>query len=365
MSIPPSDERAKGVVSTTPGASEQAPSSARETPPIDVCIVTFDSAGDLPGCLASIEALTHRPLAVQIVDCASRDTSIEIARRFAAATSLPTTVVPLERNLGFAGGMNEALARGTAPWVLLLNPDARPAPDYLDRLLDASAASANGSRGVGAATGRLLRLAADGERQLLDACGMRLTLTWRHLDRGSGRADRGQHGARVRVFGATGAASLFRREALEDVAIDGRIFDDWFHSFREDAELCFRLQERGWDVIYEPLASAAHRRQVAPGRRRELAPEINFHSLKNRYLLRVYHQTPANLVATLPFTLFRDLIALCYVLLRERRSLAAYGWLWSHRRALYQRRRRIQERKTRSVEPWFLREALDVERRSA
>ncbi|HVR29506.1 MAG TPA: glycosyltransferase [Thermoanaerobaculia bacterium] len=332
---------------------------------IDVCIVTFDSADDLAGCLESVEALTHRPLAVQVVDCASRDGSLAIARRFAAATSLPITVVALERNLGFAGGMNAALARGTAPWVLLLNPDARPAPDYLDRLLDASAAAGNGARGVGAATGRLSRLVAGGERPRLDACGMKLTLTWRHLDRGSGRPDRGQHRTRARVFGATGAASLFRREALEDVAIDGRVFDDWFHSFREDAELCFRLQERGWDVVYEPLAAAQHRRRVAPGRRRELEPEINFHSLKNRYLLRVYHQTPANLVATLPFTLFRDLVALGYVLLRERRSLSAYGWLWRNRHALYERRRRIQGRRTRSIEPWFVRAAVTDHRSSS
>jgi GT2 family glycosyltransferase len=338
-------------------------------PPIDVCIVTYDSAGDLEPCLRSVEALAHRPLAIQVVDCASVDSSVEIARRFAAESTLETTVVRLERNAGFAGGMNEALAHGHAPWALLLNPDARPAPDYLDRLLEACASSPaarNGTRGVGAATGRLSRLASDGEPPRLDACGMRLTLTWRHLDRASGRLDRGQHATRASVFGATGAASLFRRAALEDVAIGGRVFDDWFHSFREDAELCFRLQERGWDVVYEPRAQATHRRRVAPGRRRELAPAINFHSLKNRYLLRLYHQTPRNLLATLPFTLFRDAMALGWVLLRERDSLPAYGWLWRNRSALYERRRVIQSRKTHSIEQWFVRDALtgDGEERS-
>jgi GT2 family glycosyltransferase len=217
---------------------------------------------------------------------------------------------------------------------------------------------------VGALTGRLVRSADNGDRPVLDACGMRLTLTWRHLDRGSGHVDRGQLPARARVFGATGAASLFRRAALEDVAIGGRIFDDWFHSYREDAELCFRLQERGWDVVYEPLARATHRRRVVPGRRRELAPEINFHSLKNRYLLRVYHQTPWNLAATLPFTLFRDVLAMGWVLLCERDSLPAYGWLWRNRRALLDRRRLIQERKTRSIESWFFLRSEVVDARS-
>ena len=325
-------------------------------PAVDVCVVTFESAGDLAGCLEAIQALEHRPLSLQIADCASSDQSVAIARRFADTTDIPTVVAALERNLGFAGGMNEALARGSAPWALLLNPDARPRPDYLEHLLRAGGeAGAPGSRGVGAATGRLVRETAAGEPPTIDACGMRLTLTWRHLDRGSGEPDRGQHARRARVFGATGAASLFRRQALEDVAIGGRIFDDGFHSFREDAELCFRLQERGWDVVYEPRAVATHRRRVAPGRRRELAPEINFHSLKNRYLLRTYHQTPANLVATLPCTLFRDALALGYVVLRERDSLGAYRWLWRNRRALLERRRLIQARKVRSIERWFVR----------
>jgi GT2 family glycosyltransferase len=324
--------------------------------PIDVCVVTWNSAADLDGCLEAVEALDHRPLKLWIVDCASGDESVAIARRFAARSAVPIGVVALDRNLGFAGGMNEAIQRGRAPWVLLLNPDARPAPDYVDRLLHATDEGAsNGARGVGAATGRLLRGADNGDRPVLDACGMRLTLTWRHLDRGSGHADRGQLPARARVFGATGAASLFRRAALEDVAIGGRVFDDWFHSYREDAELCFRLQERGWDVIYEPHARATHRRRVLPARRSELPPEINFHSLKNRYLLRVYHQTVLNLAATLPFTLFRDALAMGWVLLRERDSLPAYGWLWRNRRALLDRRRLIQNRKTRSIESWFLR----------
>jgi GT2 family glycosyltransferase len=324
--------------------------------PIDVCIVTWNDARDLESCLENLTAC-ERPLHVIVVDCASADDSVEIARRFASRSPLPITVVPLEHNVGYSGGMNEALRHGCAPWALMLNPDAAPAPDYLDRLLAAVAeVEATTRHRIGAATGRLMRTpTGDGERPLLDACGMQLTFTWRHLDRGSGRADAGQFGRRALVFGATGAASLFRREAIDDVAIGGRAFDEWFHTWREDAELCFRLQERGWDVLYEPAARAVHRRLVVPGRRRKVSAATNFHSLKNRYLIRAYHQTPANMVATLPFSLYRDLLALGWVLLGERASLPAYGWLWRNRRALLERRRLIQARKTRSIEGWFLR----------
>jgi GT2 family glycosyltransferase len=311
---------------------------------VAVCIVTFDSAPDLPGCLESVGRLDHRPLEIVIVDNASRDGSLEIARRHAPA-DIPLEAVASPENVGFADGMNAAFARTQAPFVLTLNADARPSPDYMTRLL--ARADQPGMK-VGAVTGRLVRPSGE-----LDACGMRLTSNWRHLDRGSGEPDRGQLSTPERVFGASGAASLFRREALDDVAIEGEIFDPRFHSFREDAELCFRLRERGWEVLYEPAAVCEHRRFNLPERRSGMPAEVNRHSLKNRYLLRLYHQTGGNVVRTLVPTLARDLGALAYVLLRERSSLAAYSWLWRNRRDLLRRRRIIQGRKKVNVDRWF------------
>ncbi len=194
----------------------------------------------------------------------------------------------------------------------------------------------------------------------LDACGMRLSWTWRHFDRGSGEPDGGQYAAAERVFGATGAATLWRRAALDDVALAGEIFDERYHSFREDAELAFRLRERGWEILYEPAAVATHRRRVLPERRSALPPAVNLHSLKNRYLLRIDHQTAANFLWTLPATLTRDLAALAWVLLRERTSLPAYAWLWQRRRELARHRRLVQQRRTvpaRAIGRWFMRSA--------
>jgi GT2 family glycosyltransferase len=192
---------------------------------------------------------------------------------------------------------------------------------------------------------------------------MHLTLTWRHLDRGSEEPDRGQWSRPERVFGATGAAALFRRVALDDVAVDGEVLLEEFHSFREDAELAFRLRERGWEILYEPAARAVHRRTSLPRRRRAMPPEVNRHSLKNRYLLRAYHQTPPNLLLTLPWAATRDLGALAYVMLFERSSLAAYRWLWENRHHIVARRRAIQGRRTVprwQVDRWFWRQGAPL-----
>jgi GT2 family glycosyltransferase len=318
---------------------------------VTIAIVTFNSAADLPGCLATVAALEMAPREVVVVDCASSDKSLEVAGAF--SDRLPLTIHALGENRGFAGGMNAAFRASTQPFFLTLNPDARPRPDFLTWLLD----RADNDQRIGAVTPRLIRPPDAAGQVRLDACGMRLTKAWRHLDRGSGDIDRGQYSQGERVFGGTGAATLFRRKALEDVAFaDGAIFDPLFHSYREDAELAFRLNERGWQTWYEPAAIAEHRRSVVPENRRSVNPAINRHSLKNRYLLRAYHQTRGNFVRTLVPTLFRDLQALTYVLLREQSSLPAYTWLWQYRREILEKRRYLMGRRTASrdeVEQFF------------
>ena len=344
-----------------PGASDRL---AKSDCAVSVCIVTFNSSDDLPDCFESIAQLEHRPLEVVVVDCASADGSADVAiesGRRAESAGIPVRVIALAENLGFSGGMNRAISESHLPYVLALNADARPHPDFVSRLVD-SAERLKGQQ-TAAVTGRLIRPGPAGKRRL-DACGMYLVPTWRHLDRGSNEVDRGQLRQRERVFGATGAATLYRRRALEDVVLEnGQIFDEWFHSYREDAELCFRFHARGWQVVYEPTAVAEHRRRVLPRGRSSLPAEINYHSLKNRYLLRLYHQTAGNLWRTLVPTLFRDLLAFGYVLVAERTSLPAYSWLWRNRRRILDRRRFLRARRTapsEAVEIWFRRRQLPL-----
>jgi len=328
-----------------------------------ICTVTWNDAVDLPHFFDALATLQGPAFRLIVVDNASSDGTVESLRGHAGTAGFPVEVIALDGNTGFAGGLNRAIESvfATDPqpeWVLSLNADAWPAPDYAERLIESARRFTIAERPVGAVAGRLLRADAEGT---IDACGMALTRSWRHVDRGSDQADHGQYAVTERVFGGTGAATLFLSAALQDAAVDGRVLDDDFHSYREDAELCFRLQERGWQVLYEPRARAVHRRVNLARRRREMSPEVNFHSLKNRYLLQYYHRTLADLPRTFLATAIRELGIVAYVLLRERSSLAAFGWLWRHRRRLRERRRLIRSRRlvsARATARWFGRASL-------
>jgi GT2 family glycosyltransferase len=58
-----------------------------------------------------------------------------------------------------------------------------------------------------------------------------------------------------------GAALLVRRTAFEEVGG----FDERFFLYAEESDLCARLSERGWTILFEPAARVVHRGGVSAG----------------------------------------------------------------------------------------------------
>jgi GT2 family glycosyltransferase len=166
-------------------------------------------------------------------------------------------------------------------------------------------------------------------------------VTGRHFDRGSSRSGDGKFLVEEEIFGASGAAGFYRREALESAKISTGYFDSDFFLYREDADLAWRLRNLGWKCLYVPEAVAYHRRRNLPERRASMSPEVNMHSVKNRFLLRINNQSGAHFAATLLPTLARDAVVLAACLTVERSSLPAFSWLWRNRKRLWAKRREI------------------------
>ena len=316
-------------------------------------IVVRNHAATLRATVAALAAQTAPPERVVIVDNASTDLSPELARELAAA--LPAELVRWPANRGFAAAANEAIRRTGAEWVLALNPDCRLAPDYLEALVAAA-----GRERVGAATGLLLRahggeLAAD---DVVDSAGMVVTAAGRHLDRGAGGSLRRRWERPAWVFGASGAAALYRRAALEDVAYPaGEVFDEAFFAYREDADLAWRLQRRGWRCLYWPAARAWHARGLKPELARRGTPEINRHSVRNRFLLRWANADWRWRLACFPWWLLRDAAVVAACLTVERSSRPGLTEAWALRRRQRARREANASRALVSgwaVARWFL-----------
>ena len=321
--------------------------------PVLISIVNYHSEEYLENCLQSVERQSW-PTRVKVLDNSSDSSCAEIATRYGVEIELAP------ENSGFSVGHNRNLAGEEFEWALLLNADVILENDFLEQLL-CGVALAEGMR-VGWAGGKLLRMHPDGSPVLtdkgpvLDSTGIYFTPTLRHFDRGGGEPDRGQFEESEWVFGVTGAVLLFSHEFYNDLRDGDEFLDADFFVYREDADLAWRGQLRGWNALYVPSAQARHARQVTPRERRQLSALINCHSVKNRFLMRKKNIDWAVRLRCGPFMWTRDFAVLCYVLLFERTSLPAFGTLWSIRSRVAAKRRRIQQARIRrpgQIAWWF------------
>jgi GT2 family glycosyltransferase len=257
---------------------------------------------------------------VIVIDNASTDGTTDILDAFEDRVR----VIYNEENVGFAAAQNQAIGAANTDWVLVLNPDVLLMPGFISAMVAAGEAADE----VGSVCGKLLTMSAKFElpkRPLIDSTGIYFTPALRHFDRGSQMVDDGSYNEFEYVFGATGAAALYRRKMIEDIAIGGEFFDADFFVYREDADVAWRAQLLGWKCLYVPHALGYHVRSVLPGNRRALPPSINMHSVKNRCLLRIKNITKDVYRRNWLSISVRDLIVVVACLLHEFTSLKAFG----------------------------------------
>jgi GT2 family glycosyltransferase len=251
---------------------------------VSVSLVTHRSRAHLDACLASVRAQGPLVREILAVDAASGDGTVAWLR----ARHPDVRLEALDHNAGYAAGHNRNFARASGGWFLALNPDVVLRPGFVSRLVEALERAPR----AGAASGRLL-----GAGGRLDSAGIARTPgRTRFVDRGRG-ASSARFAREEDVFGACGAAALYRRRALEQVARPGEApFAERFFMYYEDVDLAWRLARAGWSTRYVPSAECTH---VRGGSGADPA-FVEYHLVRNRLWLTLRNATPRELLLELP-----------------------------------------------------------------
>ena len=318
---------------------------------VSVTLVTYNSGRFIKRCLDSVLEQKYNLKEIIVIDNNSTDGTADILEQFEDRC----LVVYNQENVGFAAAQNQAIGMSKGEWVLALNPDVLLLPNFIGALVEAGKLDPK----VGTVCGKLLTMSANfviPDQPQVDSTGIYFNPMLRHLDRGSLEVDNGHYLKYEYVFGATAAAALYRREMIEDIALDGEFFDNDFFVYREDADVAWRAQLLGWRCLYTPYARGYHVRSVLPGMRRALPPEINMHSVKNRFLMRMKNISKELYLRNWFSITLRDVIVVICCLTYEHSSLKAFWYLAKNWGRVMSKRREIQSRRRvdeKYIAAWF------------
>jgi len=224
--------------------------TAAGAPPLTeltIVVVTWSSAEEMPALLASLQPVLAEGAELVVVENASGDDTPAVVR-----AAVPTArLIENDRNRGFASAANQGLAAAARSFVLFLNPDVVVPEGAIERAF--ACAGADPTIGVlGCRT--------------VDATGsVQPTVDRFHTigglvreavrERRFGGLPRGEAPARLTdVDWLYGSFLLCRRDMM--VALGG--FDERYFMYGEDLDLCRRVHDGGWRVVYDPGATIVH-----------------------------------------------------------------------------------------------------------
>ncbi|MBU4315430.1 glycosyltransferase family 2 protein [Patescibacteria group bacterium] len=330
-----------------------------------VHIITWNERKYLPDLLESLRLQTYQDFSIRLLDNGSTDGTVEYIRQF-----MPTSLIAHnKKNLGFAEGHNQ-LIRFTLGHahededcaILLINADMLLEPNAIEVLVRSC------KKGVGAVQPKVYRAFGENlgdeyleetvKSDVIDTTGLSVSKSWRMFDRGAGDLDKGQYDSASDLFGPSGAIALFPIKTVIDLMEGNDFFDSDFFTYREDCDLAWRLQKRGWKTVFEPKAIGYHYRgmfgaqkQSWFGRlrnRQGQSPFFAAYSTRNQIFVLLKNLTIGDFILSFPHIIIDEGGRLIYTFIFEGQTRRRILEIWKFIPKMLKKRKAIKKRQLKS-----------------
>ncbi|MCC8127664.1 MAG: glycosyltransferase family 2 protein [Clostridiales bacterium] len=207
---------------------------------ITIIIPNYNGLHFMEPCLRALEAQTCQDFDLLVVDNGSSDGSVEWLKE----REIPT--VFLETNTGFSGAVNRGIRASETPYVILLNNDTEPEPDYVEELLKAIEASPR----IFSVSPRMVQLY---HKELIDDAGDMYSLMGWAYQRGVGQETE-RYNRPCMIFSACAGAAIYRRAVFDEIGL----FDEMHFAYLEDMDVGYRAKIAGYYNRYCPDSVVYH-----------------------------------------------------------------------------------------------------------
>jgi GT2 family glycosyltransferase len=232
-------------------------------------------------------------------------------------------IIRNKTNSGFAQGYNEALKQIDAKYFLLLNQDVEVTENWLQPLIALMESNPN----IAAVQPKLRAFHERDEFEYAGASGGHIDFLGYPFCRGrlfdSVEQDNGQYDDIAPIFWASGAAMMVREDLFDQV---GGLDADFF-AHQEEIDLCWRLQNAGYELYVVPQSVVYH---VGGGSLPQGNPRKTYLNFRNNLFLLLKNLPAFTLVWVLPFRILLDCLAAFYSVIKNKNLIDAKAILKAH-----------------------------------
>lgn len=290
-------------------------------PKVTIIIINYNGLRFLQSCLTSLTAQTYWNKEIIFIDNNSTDKSVEFVQ-----AHFPSIIIFANKdNKGYTGAANQGIKAADSRYVMIMNPDIIFESDYLEKAVQ----KMENNHRIGALTGKLYKYDFEKKEKTekIDSLGLYCFRNRRIIDKCQGQKDKAQFDISKEVFGVSGACPFYRRHALNDIAINGEIFDENFFMYKEDIDISWRMRLRGWKCYYLADAIAHHGRGTGilkdyshfavMQNRKSLSRFTKHYSYRNQRLMQLKNEMIPNIIHDFIPIFIKEVLIAGYILVFE------------------------------------------------
>lgn len=249
---------------------------------VAVVILNWNGKDYLEKFLPNVLQYSKEIAKIYVADNASTDDSVNYIKN-----NFPEVgIVINDKNYGFAEGYNVALKKIEAEYFVLLNSDVEVTENWIEPIIELM----DKDQSISACQPKIKDYNNKNYFEYAGAAGGFIDYLGYPLCRGRIfnhiEEDKGQYDDIVEIFWATGACMFVRTSVFKE--LDG--LDNHFFAHMEEIDLCWRMKNSGYKVMYHPRSIVYH---VGGGTLNKINPKKTYLNFRNNLFL-LHKNLPKN-----------------------------------------------------------------------
>ncbi len=270
-----------------------------KSPRVAVVILNWNGRNFLESFLPSVIASTYPGLEIIVADNASTDQSVEFLQSNYPLVSL----IQNDKNYGFAEGYNRVIALLDFEYFILLNSDVEVSSNWIEPVIDFMESDIN----IAVAQPKILSYSKRNNFEYAGAAGGYLDALGYPFCRGrifdTVEEDLEQYDDSSEIFWASGAAFFIKRKYW----LETGGFDPDFFAHMEEIDLCWRLKNLGYKIVFCPKSKVFH---VGGGTLNAESPFKTFLNFRNNLVMLQKNLNSVNAFLIIFIRFWLDLLSL-------------------------------------------------------